>query len=238
MTEQQQAVYVPPKKKNVGLWFTAGLVVVITVVAFVFAETPEPKPVADASLEPGLLGVADFPTGFSVANMTQAELDQLPTSKMPETVNPTECSELVRDVKPAEESQSVAVVQASAAKHGLFYTQSVMRAGEVPEWDVARAEAMLDACAEMTFQFKGGRMATLYARRVGGVAGEGYARTVSTAENYGLGGFTLAGAVTKVDGHVVVFVGVAAFTMYGPTFNEVEFVRLANAANDQVRSAL
>jgi hypothetical protein len=53
-----------------------------------------------------------------------------------------------------------------------------------------------------------------------------------------LGGFTVAAAVTKVEGHIVVFVGVSAFSMVGPTFDEVEFTLLANAANDRVRSAL
>ncbi|HEX6355439.1 hypothetical protein [Actinophytocola sp.] len=238
MTEQQQAVYVPPKKKNVGMWATVGLLVVIVVVAVVFAESPEPAPVADASLETGLLGAADFPTGFYVSNMTQAELDELPTSEMPETVNPTECSELLRDVEPVRESQSIAVVQASDAEHGVWYTQTVVRASEVPDFDPVRADAILEACAEMIYRDKDGFLATVYASRVDGVVGEGYARTVGTAEDYGMGGFTVAAAVTKVEAHIVVFVGVGAYNAFGPMLDEVEFVRLANAANDLVRSAL
>jgi hypothetical protein len=234
VTEQ----YVPPKKKNIGMWATVGLLVVIVVVAFVFAESPEPTPVADASLEPGLLGAADFLTDFYVSNITQAELDQSPRPEFPETVNPTECSELLHDVEPVTKSQSVAMVQASDSKRGIFYTQSIMRAGDVPNWNPARAEAILEACAEMTFRANEGFMATVYANRVDGVAGEGYARSVGTAENYGLGGFTAAAAVTKVDGHIVAFVGVCAFNLLGPTFDEDEFVRLANAANDRVRSNL
>jgi hypothetical protein len=238
LTEQQQAVYVPHKKKNVGLWLTVGLVVVISVAAFVFAETPAPRPVADASLEPGLLGAADFPTGFYVSNMTQTEMDQLPKPEIPQTVNPTECSELVRDVQPVEKSQSIAAVQASDVERGIAYSQTIVRAGELPSWDPEKSEAMISACREITYTVRAGGTMTLYTSRIDGIEGEGYARSVATGEEFGIGGFVLAVAATKVEGHVVLFMGVGSYTMRGWTFDEVEFVRLANAASDRVRSAL
>ncbi|HYQ69751.1 hypothetical protein [Actinophytocola sp.] len=55
---EQQPAYVPPKKRNIGYWLVAGLVVAIAVVGFVFAKAPKPVPVADHSLDAGLLVTA------------------------------------------------------------------------------------------------------------------------------------------------------------------------------------
>lgn len=236
MTEQP--VYVPPKKKNVGLWLTVGLVVVIGVVAFVFAESPPPRPVADASLNAGLLGAADFPDGFYVSNMTQDELDQASRAPgIPDTVNPAECSELLRDTARPPGGQSVAMVQASDATNGVSYVQAILKASEA-SLDLAKAEAMLTVCREITFTVPGRGTVTVHTSRIDGVEGEGYARSVATGEEFGIGGFILSAAVTKVEDHVVMFLGVGAYSMRGWTLDEAEFVRLANAANERVRSVL
>jgi hypothetical protein len=54
MTEQQP-VYAPRKRRFLGLWFAGAVVVLGVAVVIVFGVTPEPPPVADSSLEPGLL---------------------------------------------------------------------------------------------------------------------------------------------------------------------------------------
>jgi hypothetical protein len=237
MTEQQSA-YAPPKRKYLGLWFAGAVVVLAVVVGIVFRVTPEAPPVADSSLEPGLLVAADFPPEFFVSTMTQAELDRLPTALgQPDTVNPTECSELIRAADRSPGGQSIAIVQASDSTNGVVYAQEIVRADEVPGWDPRQGETRLAACGEMTIAYKG-RTTRLYSSRVEGIAGDGYATSATTGESYGIGGVTVAVAMTRVGDYIVMFTGASAVLSMGSVFDEDEFVRLANVANERVRARL
>ena len=237
MTEQQP-VHVRPRRKFLGLWFAGAVVVLGVVVGVVFGVTPERPPVADSSLEPGLLVAADFPPQFYVSTMTQADLDRLPsTLGVPDTVNPTECSELIRAAEEQKGGQSVAVVRASDSTNGVYYVQEVMRADESPDWDVRQGEQRLAACGEMTMVYKE-RTVRLYSSRVAGIAGDGYAVSMTTGADYGIGGATIAVATTRVGDHIVVFTAASAVTSMRSVFDEDEFVRLANAANERVRARL
>lgn len=237
MTEQQP-VHAPKKRRFLGLWFAGAVVVLGVVVMIVFRVTPEPPPVVDSSLEPGLLVAADFPPEFSVSNMTQDQVDRLPsTLGEPDTVNPTECSELVRTADEVKGGRSIAVVQASDSTNGVFYVQGIMRVDEVSDWDPRQGETRLAACGEMTVAYKG-RTVRLHSSRVEGIAGDGYAMSMTTGAEYGIGGATMAVAMIRVGDYIVVFTCASAVLTMDWAFDEDEFVRLANTANERVRARL
>jgi hypothetical protein len=230
----QQHAYVPPRRRFLNLWIAAA----VAVVGIVFGVTPAVShDIADASLEPGLLVAADFPPQFHVSTMTRAELDRLPgTPAQPDTVNPTECSELLRLRERQPGGRPVAIVQASDGDNGVTYVQQIAHA-DTASWDPRWAESMLAKCDEMTIAYKGVTV-TMYSSRVEGIAGDGYARSITTGEDYGIGGVTVGVAVTKVGDNVVTFTGVSLVLSMRSVFDEDQFVRLANAANERVRARL
>lgn len=239
---EQQPVYAPSKKRYLGLWFVGGLVVVAVVIGVVFGQSPPPAPTSDHSLTPGLLGGADFPTTFRVVTKTQEDFDAalLAKVKVPATIEPTECSELVRGgIERGSKSLPMAVVEAGDTKNGIQYVEMIVRARDLPDWSSRRGEQTLATCGEMSYTTDAGSRITVHGTRVDGVTGgDGYATSMTTGPEYGIGGFTLAMAVTRVGDYLVQFAGIGAWTATGPALSEPEFVRLVNAANERVDTAL
>jgi hypothetical protein len=238
MTEQP--VFVAPKNRHLGLWFAGGLVASAIVVGVVFAESPPPEPTADASLEPGLLDLADFPASFRVETRTQDDIDRsMGLAEMPETVEPAECSEYVRgDVERGSKGLPVAGIDASDEKHGISYHEMIVRARDAVDWDPRSGDVMLEKCGEMSYTTKTGQRITVHGTRVDGILGEGYATSMTTGEEFGIGGFTVATAITRVGDYLVQFIGIGVWAATGPMLYEPEFVRLANTANERVATAL
>jgi hypothetical protein len=231
MIEQLQPPSVPSKRRYLGLWLV--IAVVVTGVAVVVFTTPEKErpPVAAPSLKPGLLATSDFPAGVLVSGGTQDEFGEvLSAARVPSIVDVTGCARLLYTPELGDAGESAEVIRAVDVRTGTYYVQAVMPAGAVPSWNPRRHDALLADCGEATFTLDG-TIITLHAHAVAGVEGEGYATGVVMDLPRGTRS-SMAIAVTKVGAHIVMFAGV------GPAVDEAEFVRLANAANDRVRTRL
>lgn len=223
---EQSPVHVAPKKRHTGLWFAGAVVVVAVGLGVVFGVVKEEPPVVDGTLAAGLLDSADFAPGFYVSDMTQDEMNQLPAQRaLPDTINPPECSEFLRTGDDSAANQRVAAVEATDAVSHTAYVQLITPVDEVPDWDPGRAADLLASCGEVTLTEKDASF-TFHISALDGVRGTGHATVATT------GTITVASAIVQVDGNLVQFIGIA------PVLDEAEFVRLANAAADRVRTAL
>jgi hypothetical protein len=234
MTEQP--VYTPAKKRNRGLWIAAAVAVVGVTIGSCSGTVDKPPVIADKPLAAGLLTGTDFGTEFYLEKVTQAQLDHMAAviRRPDEPVSPPECAEFLHATgAPEGGRQSPAMVMASDSSAGLVYAQKIVRADEAPDVDRQRGEELTVTCAEMTITM-GGTTRQVRVRQVAGVDGDGYAAIATSAPDPAASDFTVAAATTKVDEHVVVFVGFAS----GGVLDESEFVRLANAANERVRAEL
>jgi hypothetical protein len=230
MTEQLQPPSVPSKRRYLGLWLAVA-VVVAGVAVVVLTARKEPPAVAGPSLKPGLLVNSDFADGVLVADGTGDDLGQaLGAAKMPSIVDATGCAKLIYTPELGEAGESAEVIRAVDARAGTHYIEAVMPVSAVPSWNPRRHDALLADCGEATFTVNE-VVLTLHARAVEGVAGEGYATSVVMDAPQGRV-VSAAVAVTKVGDHIVMLAGA------GLVFDEAEFVRLANEANERVRTRL